>query len=91
MKLINLKKMMPLAVFVLGILGAFATTSMQSSTIADDAPILGYVESPEDPCGTPVACNTSGNQACHVANDEDLPQAFAKDSPTSCAIEVYRP
>lgn len=82
---------MPVAVFVMGILGAFTTTSMQSASNRDIDPISGWVPIPGDPCGLEVQCNDEGNQVCHLNDDVTQPQAFAKDSPTTCAQEVYRP
>ncbi|MDQ6472748.1 DUF6520 family protein [Flavobacterium sp. LHD-80] len=91
MKPIILKKMMPFAVVVLGTLGAFATTSMQSASKSEAAPIYGYVAIPGNPCGLEVQCSDTGNQVCHLNDDSAQPQAFAKDSQTTCAQEVYRP
>jgi hypothetical protein len=92
MKSIILKKMMPVAVFVLGISGAFLTTSMQSDAKLDEvAPVLGYIEMFGDPCAIPVACSDTVGEVCHLFNNEDLPQAFGEDSPTTCSKEVYRP
>jgi hypothetical protein len=90
MKPIILKKMMPIAVFVLGILGAFATTSMQS-TAKVDAPVIGYASIPGAPCSVEVLCSDQGSQACHVDDDNNKPQAFIKDGETTCLRELYRP
>ncbi|WP_404827644.1 DUF6520 family protein [Flavobacterium shii] len=81
---------MPVAVFVLAISGAFLTTSMQSEAKVDDDPILGYVTVPGAPCSIEVECSTDQGDACRLFDDEG-PQAFAKDSPTTCTEVVYRP
>lgn len=81
---------MPVAVFVLGILGAVFTTSMQSTEKEDSAiPILGYAAVPGQPCATPVLCDTDVNDICRLFPGG--PQAKAMDSPTTCNREVYRP
>ena len=91
MKTIVLKKMMPVGVFVLGISGAFFTTSMQSAANAEDlVPILGFVATEDDPCDIPVSCDTQGTQICRLFGTSG-PQAKAMDSPTTCERVVFRP
>lgn len=92
MNTIMFKKMMPFAVFVVGISGAFLTTSMQSSDKAELAPILGYVDANNggSPCDIPVACDDQGDDLCRQFGDSG-PQAKAEDSPTTCAQQVYKP
>lgn len=90
MKSIILKPITPFAVFVLGILGAFATTSMQS-TSKINAPVTGYASMPGAPCSVEVLCSDDGGQACHVDDDDTKPQAFIKDGETICVRELYRP
>jgi len=94
MKTTFVKKMMPAAVFVLAISGAFLTTSMQQAE-AERPPILGYVDNHDDdnPCDIQVSCKTEQGDICRL-NGDTGPQAFAYDnpnSPTSCLREVYRP
>jgi hypothetical protein len=91
MKSIILKKMTPVAVFVLGISGAFFTTSMQSSS-KTSAPILGYVDNLDggSPCDIAVNCDTEIGDLCRQFDDSG-PQAKTMDSPTTCAQQVYRP
>lgn len=80
-----------MAVFVLGISGAFLTTSMQSDTNVEELiPILGFIPSATKPCDTPVSCNTVPTQVCKLF-DTSGPQAKAMDSPTTCNRVVYRP
>ncbi|KIA95614.1 DUF6520 family protein [Flavobacterium sp. KMS] len=93
MKAIILKKMMPAAVFVLAISGAFLTTSMQSDAKVDDDFIFGYVTDPLAPqaCSIQVVCSDEGDDVCRRF-DETGPQAFGRGaSPTICPVEVYRP
>ncbi|HEX8015657.1 MAG TPA: DUF6520 family protein [Flavobacterium sp.] len=90
MKTVLLKKMMPLAVFALGIAGAFVTTSMQS-TSKDVTPEIGYTLDANNECSdVEVACNSIPKQVClqHVTSG---PQAFAKDENGNCNIVTYRP
>lgn len=90
MKPIILKKVMPFAVFALGILGAFATTSMQSAAKADL--VIGYPDTPQNPCSVPINCSDEGNEACRVSYD-DGEQVFGKDqeSETTCSEILKRP
>jgi hypothetical protein len=90
MKTIILKKMMPIAVFVLGIFGALITTSMQSATKTVWMPVQGFVNLPNDPCQLPVECSAIGSAVCRL-NFATGPRAYAKDSPTACMITVFRP
>lgn len=91
MKPIILKKVMPIAVFVLGILGAFATTSMQSSE-TETIPVLGYVSIPGNPCSVEVQCDTEGDEVCRQFYPSG-PEAKAldPDSETTCAQQLRRP
>lgn len=61
-----LKKMIPLFVFGLGILGAFGTMSMQS---ADElAPKTGWATNHlGQPCALQVECSTNGVSMCRVS------------------------
>jgi hypothetical protein len=90
MKTTFLKSIVPFAVVaIMGISGAFLTTSMQSdSTTA--APLTGYVNGSEGPCSVPVDCSEAPGQVCR-ANGTTGPQAFAKDAENNCTQIVYRP
>ena len=90
MKPIILKKMIPIAVFVLGILGAVTTTSMQS-TAKVDTNLTGYASIPNNPCSVPVICSDDGGEYCHVEDIPTNPQAFRKDGLTTCPDPLYRP
>lgn len=85
MKTTFLKSTMPFAVVaIMGISGAFLTTSMQSaSNVA--APKTGYIVGPQGPCSVPVSCNTTPGQICQ-ANGV---QAFGKAN--NCSEVLYRP
>ncbi|MCD0474049.1 DUF6520 family protein [Flavobacterium sp. EDS] len=91
MKTLILKKMMPVAVFVLAISGAFLTTSMQSDAIIDDE-IDGYATPiGGTPCSVPVECSDEFDEVCRLVEDDDeSPQAFGLDG-TTCPIILYRP
>ena len=84
MKTQFLKTTVPFAaVAIMGISGAFFTTSMQSSTSA--APKNGYIDSNLAPCSVAVSCNTNSGQICQ-SNGQ---QAFGKDN--NCTEVLYRP
>ena len=69
------KTTMPFAfVAIMGISGAFLTTSMQSVS-KTPPPKLGYING-ETPCSVPVQCSTNVGPACQ-ANGQ---QAFGKDN-----------
>ena len=93
MKTTILKKMMPLAVFVLAITGAFFTVSMQSNAKTELGPIIGYVDNLDggSPCDIQVSCATEGNDLCRQFDDSG-PVAKAKfpDETTSCTRVVFR-
>lgn len=80
---------MPVAVIALGITGAFATMSMQSST-KSIAPKTGYVLNAQGACNIPVSCNTQGTQICRL-NDTSGPQAFGKNAQGDCNEVLFRP
>ncbi|BDU26326.1 DUF6520 family protein [Flavobacterium artemisiae] len=86
------KKAVPMAIFVLGISGAFFTSSMQSAEKADDI-ILGYRDTPQNPCSMPITCSDQENEVCRVSYLPAGEQVFAKDeqSQTTCSEVVYRP
>lgn len=90
MKTTFLKSIVPFAVVaIMGISGAFLTTSMQSDS-KTLAPLVGYVNGPQGPCDSPVECSDIPNQVCR-ANDTTGPQAFAKDEQGNCTVIAYRP
>lgn len=86
MKTVFFKSTVPFAlVAMMGISGAFLTTSMQSAD-SSLAPKQGYIDSDDKPCDTPVNCvdNNTGS-LCQA----DGQQAFGKDN--NCQEVLYRP
>ncbi|MNR50646.1 hypothetical protein D3C85_1701970 [compost metagenome] len=76
---------MPFAVVaIMGISGAFLTTSMQSVSKAA-APKLGYIDGPQGPCSVALNCNTIPNPLCQ-ANGV---QAFGKAN--NCTEVLFMP
>ncbi|HLF51271.1 DUF6520 family protein [Flavobacterium sp.] len=66
MKNLFLKKMIPIFVFALGILGAFGTMSMQSAE--ELAPKIGWATNNlGQPCALQVQCSDSGGPMCRVS------------------------
>jgi len=93
MKTLFLKNVMPVATAVLAIAGAFATTSMQSSSSSDVfQPIIGYVLEEDGGCDIPVACSTIPNpQVCKVWYPFGA-VAFEKNPVTGKCVKVlFRP
>ncbi|WP_433811452.1 hypothetical protein [Flavobacterium johnsoniae] len=89
MKTIFFKNAVPFAVAVLGISGAFVTTSMQSSSKAlIDEP--GYTLNSANMCDEEVSCGTHSNQICRL-NGETGPQAFGKNAAGNCNRVLYQP
>jgi hypothetical protein len=94
MKAIILKKMMPAAVFVLAISGAFLTTSMQSDSnvkAVDDLEV-GFPITLE-PCTVPVICSDVEGPVCRVSYLPVGAQAFGRpdEGATTCLETVYKP
>ncbi|MBS7253331.1 hypothetical protein [Flavobacterium branchiicola] len=84
MKTTFLKSTMPFAlVALMGITGAFLTTSMQS---ASKPPIVGYINSATKPCDVPVSCDSTPSPFLCEASGQ---QAFGKAN--NCQQLRYRP
>jgi len=93
MKTLFLKNVMPAATVVLAIAGAFATTSMQSSSSSDAFQLkVGYILEADGTCDVAVACTTIPSpQVCRLWYPSG-PQAFERDPVTGNCIRVlYRP
>lgn len=88
MKTVFLKKVTPFAVVALGIFGAFATTSMQSTSKA--SPEIGYTLNAQKQCDVPVECNTIQGMVCRVNGDSGA-QAFGKNDQEDCTETLYQP
>lgn len=87
MKTLILKNIAPLAVIVMGVSGAFLTTSMQSASRAIPN---GYTLDANGDCNVVVNCSTnSNNPKCRQFGDTG-PQAFGKVGNT-CPTELYKP
>ena len=90
MKTLFLKDGMPVATAVLAIAGAFATTSMQSSSNSF-APKTGYVLDAYGECSIAVACSDVPSQfICKLGFNG--PIAFGRVELTgACTETLYRP
>lgn len=81
----NFFKTTPLALAaVLGLSGAFLTTSMQSAP-KDDAYKQGWIDSDLQPCDVPVDCQTDANGFICEADGQT---AHGKDN--NCLETLYR-
>lgn len=87
MKTLLIKKMMPLAVFVLGIAGAFTTMSMQKTSVV--SPTFGWADAVNEECSVRVSCETIGTVACQVSYPSGN-IAYTKPG-TVCLSQLYRP
>ncbi|MCC9073532.1 DUF6520 family protein [Flavobacterium sp. F-65] len=93
MKAIILKKMMPAAVFVLAISGAFLTMSMQSdaNTKVSDDLVVGFPIT-LTPCSVQIVCSDEGTEVCRVSYPGGA-QAFGRpeEGGMSCPETVFKP
>lgn len=93
MKSLFLKNGMPVAAVLLAMAGAFATTSMQSSTKADTLAIRpGYFTDSNGQCTEeePIDCsNIQKPQLCRL-NVTSGPVAYEKDDQNNCVQPRYR-
>ncbi|MBF4491493.1 hypothetical protein IR010_03000 [Flavobacterium sp. MR2016-29] len=89
MKTVFFKNVMPFAVAALGLLGAFATTSMQSA--AKSKPFLtAYTLNSSGDCNIPVACGETPGKVCRL-NGDTGPQAYSLDSQGDCTQIAFKP
>lgn len=89
MKTIFLKNVTPIAVAALGLLGAFATTSMQS--VSKSKPFLtAYTLDSNGDCNIPVECGETQGKVCRL-NGDTGPQAFRPDADGDCNQIAYKP
>lgn len=88
MKTSILKKILPIAVIMLAIAGAFASQPSNNRVLA---PKLGYIDS-ATPCSVEVSCNTTVGEICTQEVNSEEKQAFGKVNPNdaSCAQVLYR-
>lgn len=91
MKTVFFKKLMPVAVFAVGITGAFVTTSMQSAA-KSAAPEIGYLRDADKHCDfeRPISCNDIPGPVC-LQNTTSGPQVWAEDAQGNCTKLTYRP
>lgn len=88
MKTVFFKNLVPVAVFAVGIAGAFATTSMQSAS-KSFAFEQGWTLN-GTACNIPVSCSDIPKPVC-LQNVTSGAQAFAKDAQGNCNKLTYRP
>lgn len=88
MKTKFLKIGMPIAIFALAIMGAYASQKSESESFA---PQVGWIDSPS-PCSIEVECSTDFGPVCTMLHDGQIKQAFGKDNPkdATCSKELYR-
>lgn len=91
MKTQFLKNVMPFAAAVLGISGAFVTTSMQSASKVN-APQIGYALNAQGSCSdVAVNCDTTPKPFVCRMGVTSGPQAYGKDAQGNCVQILYRP
>ncbi|EAQ47924.1 MULTISPECIES: DUF6520 family protein [Leeuwenhoekiella] len=88
MKNAQRKLILPALVMGLGVFGAFVSTA---HTAASFAPQTGYVEN-NQPCDTPVSCDTDGEVMCTLIINGEEQIARGKLTPVSdCTVPLFRP
>ncbi|MCV9932869.1 hypothetical protein OIU80_11290 [Flavobacterium sp. LS1R47] len=91
MKTLFLKNMMPFAVIVMGVSGAFVTTSMQSVSEAK-APAVGYIANSQNQClNIPVACDDTPRPFLCRLNGVSGAVAYEQEDGGNCVQPLYRP
>lgn len=82
------KTSMPIAMFLLAIVGAFASQSSDNSVKALQT---GWIDTPS-PCSIPVQCNTVVTQFCTLMYQGTTRQAYGKVNPgdATCAKVLYK-
>ncbi|KQX00761.1 hypothetical protein ASC72_07810 [Flavobacterium sp. Root420] len=92
MKKLFIKNMAPIAVAVLGISGAFVTTSMQSASKSDAPPKIGYLANAQGKCtDTAVNCDDTPSAFLCRLGITSGPVAYNKDAQNNCVQPLYRP
>lgn len=91
MKRLNLSKFLPVAVAVIGIGGAFATTSMQS--VSKAAPENGFTRNSNNKCtDVQVECDDIPSpQMCRISYAPLGQIAYDKVGDNDCLQPLYRP
>jgi hypothetical protein len=88
MKTRILKMILPAAVIMFAVVGAFASQTSSKGVLAVQT---GYIDSPS-PCSVPVTCNTNSGVICTLLVNGVQHQAFGKISPqaTNCTKVLFR-
>ncbi|WJS96784.1 DUF6520 family protein [Flavobacterium johnsoniae] len=87
MKTLNVKKLLPVAVFALAIAGAFASSPNGKATNVS-APEQGYINNP-NPCSESIDCNNQGSEICTIEDTNQ--QVFGLNaSGTTCNKVLYK-
>jgi hypothetical protein len=88
MKTKFLKIGMPIAIFALAIMGAYASQKTESESFV---PQVGWIDSPS-PCSIAVECSTDFGPVCTMLHDGQIKQAFGKENlnDATCSKELYR-
>ncbi|SHG38242.1 DUF6520 family protein [Flavobacterium defluvii] len=91
MKTLNLSKFLPIAVAVLGIGGAFATTSMQS--VSKEIPENGFTRTSNNKCtDVQVECDDFPvPEMCRISYAPAGAIAYKKVGNNDCLQPLYRP
>lgn len=89
MKTIFFKKLMPLAVFALGIGGAFTTMSMQETAKSNEVKGYAINSQTQQPCSLEINCVDFGTEMCRVSYPSGH---IAYDKPGGiCLDALWRP
>lgn len=91
MKTLFIKKGMPVATAVLAIVGAFATTSMQSSSSAFELKTGFSLDIVSKECDIAVICSTTPSPMVCRLSYPNGDQAFNRNALGNCTSVLYRP
>jgi hypothetical protein len=91
MKAIFLKRFIPVLLFGMAIVGAFATNINQESS-SSVSHVQGFVKlnSLGTTCDTPEMCSTDFGVICTVGDIPEGTQLWGKNSNDRCVVELYR-
>lgn len=91
MKTSFLKLFIPVLLFSVAIVGAFATNSSHE-TASSASHVQGFVKlNPLGTvCDTPEMCSTEFGPICTVGSDANGDQLWGKDGSDRCVVELYR-
>lgn len=80
---------MPLAIMIFGIAGAFVTTAMSSTEALTEMRGYKYV-SPANPCDFVENCTTIGNDLCTASDDTTVLWSKFRESDIHCPRRLYK-